>query len=151
MTDSTLVRYTAEGEAITYDYDAIDSPDSELAEYEGRDWGIQFEDKDSLNGQTLTVVGMRPAADFGLGDTVAVRFRFDGDPGDQEPWGVLFTITSPIVQQLVGLFRKYPRTRIRAKFLKEASKTNKGYSYWKLDKPDPMNATPAENKKGSGK
>lgn len=119
--DGDVASYHPEDGAPVYDFD--------------RGWGNRLDgDKDLLDGQNITVVGIEQGEDFGQGMTVFLLIKFDGEPSNLDAWGVMFSDSSPIVKQARSMANRgtFP---FRASIHKVASTQHKGQSYWKFDKP----------------
>jgi len=129
-----IASYHAEDNAPVYDFD--------------RGWGNRLDaDKDSLNGQNVTVVGIEQGEDFGMGMTVFLLVKFDGEPENLEPWGIMFSENSAVVKQARSMANRgsFP---FRASLQKVASTQHKGQSYWKFDRPiNPALEAPTETPK----
>lgn len=117
-----IASYRPEDGASVYDFD--------------RGWGNRLDaDKDSLNGQNVTVVGIEQGEDFGMGMTCFLLIKFDGEPADLDAWGVMFSDNSAVVKQARAMASRgtFP---FRAKLVKVSSTKHNGQSYWKFDRPD---------------
>jgi len=93
--------------------------------------------KEDLNGKTVIIAGISDEPeDFQLGPVRFIMLYREGDNLKNEPWGVMVHAQSPIVGQVENQVKR-GRTPFAARIERVPSKSHKGYSYWRLVKPDP--------------
>jgi hypothetical protein len=100
-------------------------------------------DKASLNGQTVTVVGVSGPEEFPLGDVYFLLIYRDGDSRQMDAWGIMIPATSPAAKRAVSMAQA-GYLPFRAKMVLQPSQSHKGYEYWTLDKGEaPQASLPA--------
>lgn len=92
--------------------------------------------KEDLNGKTVIIAGISDEPEeFELGPVRFLMLYREGDDPRGEPWGVMVHASSPIVGQVENQVRR-GRAPFAARMERVPSKSHKGYSYWRLTKPD---------------
>jgi hypothetical protein len=92
-------------------------------------------DKKTLDGQNITVVGIAGPEEFQMGPVYFLLIYRDNDPRNIDAWGIMISAESPAVKRALAM-AKGGYLPFRAKMVQEASKANKGFTYWNLKNAD---------------
>lgn len=100
------------------------------------DRGVQPDfEKDSLNGQTVMIFGIKGPEDFPMGPVYFVLLKRAVDPREAEPWGVMFPASNrPMIPTILDMATR-GRLPFPAVLRLRASESNKGYEYWDIARP----------------
>jgi len=101
-------------------------------------------DKESLNNQNVTVIGISGPEEFPMGNVYFLLIYRDQDPRTIDAWGILIPETSPAAKRALAM-AKGGYLPFRAKMVLKASQSHKGQSYWNLENADAPALTEAKN------
>lgn len=124
---------TVSGEAINIRAD-IDAPIYDIGAILNRG-NIPDFDKQTLDGQNVTVVGITGPEEFPMGNVYFLLIYRDGDPRDMDAWGIMIPVNSPAVKRALAM-AKGGYLPFRTKMVLEPSRSHKGQSYWNLKNAD---------------
>lgn len=91
-------------------------------------------EKDTLVDTTITVYGINGPEDWSLGPVYFVLLKRKEDAAIDDPWGVMFPASSPLVKTVLAMARQ-KKLPFRGLVLKPALLSNPDRTTWTLNRP----------------